>query len=517
MNEQSRTRKSLKNSVVALIFYSFTLLLNFFSRKIFLNYLGTEILGLNSTAQNLLQFLNLAELGIGAAVGFSLYKPLHDKNYLTINEIITLQGHIYKRIAIIIICCSFVLMMFFPLIFKKISLPLWYAYASFGVFLFSSLLSYFFNYKQIILSASQNDYKIQYSYRSILLIKVVFQMWVVYALPDGFIWWLICEVVFAIIASISLRIVTNKAFPNLKSVDESFKILRKKHSIIVTKVKQLFFHRIAGFALTQTAPLIIYALIDLDMVAIYVNYTIITVGINSLMTSIFNSLSAGVGNLIAEGNSNKIIGVFEELFCIRFILSSSLCFVVFALGSSFIKLWIGNEFVLPTLTLLLITIQLFIGLTRNVIETYVYAYGLYGDIFAPIIETFLNISLSVLFGYLWGLNGILLGVICSLIIIPVIWRPYYLFKNKLKGFGKKYFKLYVTYLIIALILSIIIYFIYSNLYIVSINNYFQFFLNAAILFILYLMIFILIVYPFSKGMRDGIRRLKMQIIRIKNS
>lgn len=144
---ESRTAKSLKNSIIALGFYLVNLVLQFFSRKIFLEYLGTEILGLNTTASNLLQFLNLAELGISSAVGFTLYKPLYEKDYDTVNEIVTLQGHLYKRIGIGIIIGAIVLMCFFPLIFEKIELPLWYAYASFGVLFYSALLGYFVNYQ----------------------------------------------------------------------------------------------------------------------------------------------------------------------------------------------------------------------------------------------------------------------------------------------------------------------------------------------------------------------------------
>ena len=85
----SRTSKSIKNSSVALVFYFINLILQFFSRKIFLDYLGAEVLGLNTTATNLLQFLNLAELGVGAAIACTLYKPLAEKDTDTINEIVS--------------------------------------------------------------------------------------------------------------------------------------------------------------------------------------------------------------------------------------------------------------------------------------------------------------------------------------------------------------------------------------------------------------------------------------------
>ena len=184
--------------------------LQFYSRKVFLNYLGTEILGLNTTATNLLQFLNLAELGISSAVGFTLFKPIHDQNYQTINELVTLQKHLYRRIAYIVIIGAGVLMAWFPWIFSKMQLPLWYAYGSFGVLLLSALLGYFVNYKQIVLTASQQDYKVQLSYKSVLLFKLLAQIIAVSYFKHGYVWWLVLEAVFAIISSVSLHITTIK-------------------------------------------------------------------------------------------------------------------------------------------------------------------------------------------------------------------------------------------------------------------------------------------------------------------
>lgn len=174
MVENSRTSKSLKNVKVALIFYFINLVLSFFSRKFFLDYLGAEILGLNTTAQNLLGFLNLAELGIGGAVSYALYKPLFLNDLRSINEIVSIQGWLYRRIAVIITIAACVLMCFFPLIFEKAKVPLWYTYASFCVCLFSALLGYVFNYKQIVLTADQKEYKITLNIQGIKVVKVIF-------------------------------------------------------------------------------------------------------------------------------------------------------------------------------------------------------------------------------------------------------------------------------------------------------------------------------------------------------
>ena len=118
---ESRTAKSLKNSVVALLFYFINLGLQFFSRKIFLEHLGAEVLGLNTTATNLLQFLNLAELGVGAAIGYSLYKPLAEKNRQQINEIVSVQGYLYYKIGLFVGGIA-VLLMFSSIVVSGIQL-----------------------------------------------------------------------------------------------------------------------------------------------------------------------------------------------------------------------------------------------------------------------------------------------------------------------------------------------------------------------------------------------------------
>lgn len=110
--QESRTIKSLKNAEVSIIYYTLNLILGFWSRNIFYKYLGSEVLGLDTTAYSLLSFLNLAELGVGGSVAYFLYRPMFDKDTHTVNEIVALQGWIYRRIATLIIFVSVVMMCF---------------------------------------------------------------------------------------------------------------------------------------------------------------------------------------------------------------------------------------------------------------------------------------------------------------------------------------------------------------------------------------------------------------------
>ena len=119
MDKASRTYKSLRDTVVALVYYAINLVVVFFSRQVFITHLGPEVLGLNTTATSLLQFINLAELGIGIAIGVTLYKPLAENDQGTVNEIVSLQGWFYRKVAWVVIAASCVLMCFFPAIFAK--------------------------------------------------------------------------------------------------------------------------------------------------------------------------------------------------------------------------------------------------------------------------------------------------------------------------------------------------------------------------------------------------------------
>lgn len=477
MNKTSRTSKSIKNSEVAMLFYIATLVLQFFSRKIFLDYLGAEVLGLNTTAVNLLQFLNLAELGISSAVGFTLYKPLLEEDYDTINEIITLQKYLYRNIAVILLIGAGVLMAFFPIIFKDITLPLWYAYGSFGVLIFGALLTYLFNYKQIILTASQHDYLVLYSYKSVMMMKVLFQMIAVWKFSNGYFWWIMLEAIFAIIGSISLHLTTKRYFPLLKRSNKKYKDLKANYPEFTRKIKQLFFHRIGSFALTQAAPLIIYAYTSLTLVGLYGNYLVVTAGLTMLFTALFGSITAGIGNLVAEGNKKHSMEVFTELFSIRFLLITTVLVVAYYVMDDFITVWIGEKYLLSHTTWFLMLLILFINTVRLTVEGFVNAHGLYGDIYAPLIEAGLNVGLSILFGAIWGLNGVLSGVIVSLILVILIWKPYYLFSRVYSGYGYSYILLFLKNLccfVIGLVVTVSVIFRFiSNLEPTIINIVFK--------------------------------------------
>lgn len=511
MLETSRTAKSIKNAKVALVFYVINLVLQFFSRKVFLDHLGAEVLGLNTTAQNLIGFLNIAELGIGSAIAFTLYKPIFEQNTRSINEIVSVQGWLYRRVAYIVIAGACVLMCFFPLIFEKAQVPLWYTYGSFIVLLVSALLGYFVNYRQIVLTADQKEYKVTLNVQGFKFIKVLLQIVAIAYLSHGYVYWMVLEVLTAIVAAVALNRLLKREYPWLKTDVVQGGELRRRYPEIIKKTKQLFFHKIGYFVLAQTSPLIIYAYASLTLVAIYGNYMLIITGVTLLMDALLRSVNAGVGSLVAEGDKEKIKKVFWELTWLKTWLASVVCFCIYKLGHSFIILWVGTDFIMEQSAFIVLIAICFIQVSRTN-DLFVNAYGLFHDIWAPIVETILNLGLSIVLGYYWGVTGVLSGTIISLLIIICSWKPFLLyrygFKEKIQGYVIRILK----YLFLIGISFIGVSWLSDSLFLSSIASYGQWLLHALLVFILYSVCSLCLFYGLDRAARSCIMRISLLFV-----
>ena len=448
MQQESRVKKSLLNARVNLIFYFLTLALAFFSRKTFLDCLGAEFIGLTGTLGNILGFLNLAESGVSAAIAVVLYAPLYESNQQKIKEIVSVLGYLYHIIGKIILCGGLIVACFFPLIFPDSKLGLPIIYFTFVSFLGSSLIGYFINYKQVLLSADQRNYVVAAYSQSANVIKIMLQMALAYYTGNYFIW-VFVEFAFGILYSIILNWKIKQVYPWLVTGIKKGKTLCKEYPDILRNTKQLFIHQIGCVAYTQVTPFLIYAYASLQTVAYYGNYTLVTTKINALLNNFLGSTNASIGNLIAEGNKDKIFKVYWELMSIRFLFVSTVVFAMYHLLPPFIALWLGDKYVMSETLLLLILISFALGIIRGVTDGFVLGYGLFSDVWAPFTEAVILIIIAIIGGTLWGFEGTLLGSIVSTIIIIYIWKPYFLFSKGLQITIWKYWVEFGKYLLVV--------------------------------------------------------------------
>ena len=369
-----RVHKSMLNAEVNLLFYFLSLFLAFFSRRIFLDCLGTEFIGLTGTLGNILGYLNLAELGIVSCISFFLFKPLQTNNRQEIQDILSLLGYLYNWIGGIILCCGILVSLFFPLIFAKAELDLSIIYFAFYSFLGSSLIGYFINYRQILLSADQKRYLVAIYLQSANLIKTVIQIALAYTYKNLYLWVGI-EFLFAIFGCIVLNWRINKEYPWLKVNKKNGKALLKKYPEIISKTKQVFIHKIKDFVLVKSDELFIFVFVSLKMVAFYGNYMMIISRLISLFSAMSGGVGASIGNLVAEGDKKKMIKVFWEYTTIQHTISAILCFSLYSFLEPFVAHWLGPEYIMDNKILILLIVftlpltELTIGNTLDVSDT----------------------------------------------------------------------------------------------------------------------------------------------------
>jgi len=502
-----RVHKSMLNAEVNLLFYFLSLFLTFFSRKIFLDNLGAEFIGLTGTLNNILGYLNLSELGISACIGYFLFKPIQTKNRKEIQDILSLLGYLYNWIGGIIFAGAFIISLFFPLIFSNAELSLGIIYFAFYSFLGSSLIGYFINYRQILLSADQKNYLVAIYYQSARLVKLCLQIYLAYNYKNLYVW-VAVEFLFGIIGCIILNWKINKEYPWLKVDKSQGRLLLKQYPEIITKTKQVFIHKIKDFVLVKSDELFIFLFVSLKMVAYYGNYMIIISKLISMFSAVTGSVGASVGNLVAEGNKERMLKVFWEYTTIQHTIAAILSFSLYALLEPFVAHWLGSEFIMDNRILILLVVYIYITNSRNSVDSFNYAHGMYADVWSAWAELIINVSVTIICGLKWGIIGILLGKIASLIPIVVIWKPYYLFTSGFKEPVAIYWKGVIrNYAISAFSFFTTLF----TLRLIPINPYqsiWDWLLYAAIGMIIFLSLNLSATILFAKGAKDSMFRIK---------
>lgn len=516
MANESKVKKTMLNAKINLICYFASFITAFFTRKILLDHLGAEFIGFTGTVGSLLSFLNLAELGISTAIGYVLYKPIVDDDKFKINEVISVLGYLYRIIGLAILSLGVIGSLFLPLIFNDTTIPLGVIYFGFYAYLAASMIGYFINYRTALLAADQRYYVVTGYFQITTTCKVILQMILAIYFGSFYIYFTI-ELIGGIINAKILNWKINKTYPWLKSEIKQGKQILKKYPEIIKYTKQLFAHKIGGLIQNQLPPFLIYSFVSLPMVALYTNYTIITQKLEGLISATFNSTWAGIGNLIAEGNKDNTLKVFRELLSVRLFIAPIIAACIYQFLPAFISLWLGEEYVLPDIVVIITALLSALNIIRGIIDQFIYGYGIFSDVWAPYAESIIMATFAVIGGFYYGLPGVLWGPLASNIAIVYIWKPYYLFSNGFKLPFLKYWKLFITNIsasAVSLLMSFIIYksFIQAH---ISINTWRGLFVGGITFSVTTIVITAIVYFLTSTGFRDFVHRIKLRKNKVK--
>lgn len=459
----SRTRNSIRNIKYNIVGHIISVIFSFLARTVFIYYLNAEYLGLNGLFSNILSILSLAELGIGSAIVFSLYEPLAKNNVEKLNAIMELYKKAYYTIGVIIGILGIILTPFLDFLIKDIpnvsNLKLIYI-----LFVINSSLSYFFSYKRALIIADQKKYIDSMFHYSSLIITYILQIGAI-IWTENYIFYLIIRLSTTFGENLLISYKANKLYPFLKK-KQKFKLDYNDKRAIIKNVKAMFFHRVGTVIVMGTDNILISKYVGVVSVAIYSNYLLITNIIQNLVSILFQSITASIGNLGAIENKSKIKVLFDRVDFITYWAYTFSSIALFVLLNSFIEIWIGAEYTYNMGIVFIIVLNFFVQGMRKSVLTFRDALGLFWyDRYKPVAESIINLLASIILAKMYGVIGVLIGTFISTLLTSFWVEPYILFKYGMNNSALAYFKKYFTRIIISLIIGAL------TVYIANIFNF----------------------------------------------
>ena len=435
-----------KEFFINLIFTISISLIGFIQNKYFIEYLGIEVLGILKLFNQLFQYLNIVEMGIGSASAYALYKPLVEKNIDEISKIVSTIKSIYNRIAIILFGLGLVCTPLLPFFMKMNNFDR-SIYLYWILFLINTISTYLYIKYVILFTADQQFIKVKFIQSSSKIFYQILQIIFLMRVSSLYIY-IFLLLLDNLTQYILFKIYYQKRYSYIYTTKE-------RYLGIKSDIKNLFWHKIGGLIVFNTDLILISKLVSIEIVGIYASYMMIFQILKTIINILYSVLTPKIGKYIAQNDKENIYKSFKEINIVFILLGMILIFPTFKLINIFIELWIGKEFTLENWTIVLMCINYYIDLVRWILEAYKSGAGFFDDIQSPIFEAIINLVFSIILGIKYGLDGIIMGTIISNVLVIMIYKPILVFKRCFDKGVKEYIKIYGNYLIL-LIISLIV-------------------------------------------------------------
>jgi len=477
----SRTENVVKNAWFALITQIIDILLSLISRTAFIYMLGVEYLGVNGLFTNILALLSFAELGIGNAIIYSLYKPLAVKDKEKIRQLMSLYAKAYKLIGIFIFVSGLLVIPFINYIIKDPPNIKENIYLIYLLFLLNTSLSYFYVYKKSIIIADQKSYIVSI-YRQMFHIAQVVTQILFLLLTREYIVFLLLQIMYTIMNNIATSRKADKMYPFL-IIGDPKPLDKIEVKNIYKNVKALFLYKLGSVILNGTDNVIISALIGVHAVGLCSNYLLIISAFTTISSQIMNAFTASVGNLNAIGDKNNKERVFNRIFFVSAWIYGFLSVGLYMFINPLIDLWLGPEFILSQGVVFSLVLHFYINSVHFAAYTYRTTMGLFvqGRL-APLAAAILNIILSIILAKPLGLMGVFLATSISRFFTTGIVDPILVYRV---GFKKNPLFYYIRYFWFVFIFGSLYVMLNQVISLINIDGMFGFIVKVSIVTFLF--------------------------------
>lgn len=426
----SRLENSVLNLLAAWGGQVVALALVFVTRAVFARELSMDYLGLENLFSNVITILSLAELGIGSSITFALYKPIALGDEETIKSLMRLFKRAYVTIGCLIAVVGIGLSPFIGLFIKDIpDIP--YLSLYFIMFVANTSISYFFSYKGLLIYAYQKNYVvslIQYGFQIALSVVQI----VVLLATHNYALFLVCMLMSTLLQNLCLSRAATKMSPFLKSSSVA-PVSRSMAKGIAKNAFALTLHKIASIASVPAGTVILTAFAGLDVVALYGSYTLLLNAVTRLLDKVYDAITASVGNLGVLESGERQYEVFEESHFVTAFMYTVAAVTLACSLNPLVAVWLGEQYCFPMTTTLLFVAWFFVKGMRSAVLAFTSAYGLYWNSwYKAVVETVVLLALSFSLVQVWGVDGVVLSGVVSLLFVATVMEAYVVFKYGFK-------------------------------------------------------------------------------------
>ena len=458
----SRKENIKRNLTFNMIKYVVQLILQFVLRTCMIYILGAEYLGLNGLFTNIFGFLSLAELGIGNAIVFSMYKPIADGDTEKVKALQNLYKKFYFVITTIVFVVGLAILPFLKFFINgEVGVDI-NIYVLYIFYLINTLIGYISANKRSLLFAHQrNDVENKIKTICLLLMTIV-QIAVLVVFKNYYIFFVV-NILFTAIECAIIDKSARKLFPDIHG--KSQPIDKETSQEIKKNVVALSLHRVGWVLVCSTDNILISAILGLTLLGAYSNYYLVVSSVIAIFTLLTSSLTGSVGNLIASTDKEYVEARFKQINILLSLFTSFCTICMLCLFQPFVQVWTGGGiYLLKFSSVILLCVSFYLGRMRTVINIFKDGAGLfYQNRISPIIEAVVNLVTSIILGLWLGLNGIILGTIISTMVAPFWSEPFVLYKHYFKKSVWEYYKTFIRDAIIMLVAGVACYVICSFL------------------------------------------------------
>ena len=456
---RTRTENSIRNVATSLGGQLLNNALRFICRTVFIYTLGNSYLGISSLYTNILTLLSISELGLSTAITFSLYKPLADGDEATVRSLMAFFKKAYRYVGFAILGIGLALIPFLPKLMTgtndNINIYLYYI-----LYLTQTVVSYwFFAYKSVLLAADQQKYIIDVvSYVTKISVNIIQILSLV--LIRSFLIYTIIAILGDIATNIFVARAVDKRYTFLREPAEALPPDLKKN--VFDRTYAMFLYKIGGALGNATDNLIISAFKGVEMVGIYNNYFLIVQIFQRMMSGVFQSFISSIGNLyVTEGKEKSWLSFRGINLLASYLVSMlSVCFLV--VFQPFIKVWIGDDYLLDNVTMVIVVANFTTNYLQSAVQIFKDASGVFVEgRYRALVSAVLNLIISIFLTDRIGLPGVFLGSIISRMLTAFWYDSWLLCRRAFDKSPAYYYAQYVLSLLLITVISGVIFILFS--------------------------------------------------------